>query len=211
MITRFHSFEDAAIHAGVMRSQGHAAVVIDEVIGLLYGPLFSNGFRVWASDEPVTDGEDAGDGPDVAGEAVTPESQGAMRLLFDAVRLIAGALMTTGGLAIGIALVVGLIHIALELKELMFAVFSGNAAGALVSLLLWLVAFLGFAGFATCGGPLMVRMTAALRNEASAFGWTARALVVAWVVTFLFGLVGRVLYLVFSVLLQMCGVIPPAF
>jgi hypothetical protein len=204
VITSFYSYEDAAIHAGVMRSQGYDAAVLDEVIGSFYGPLFSNGFRVWVSDEPVTGEEEETEvesAPLPDATTATPVEQSLLSSLVDTARLIVGALMMTGVVVVGLALIAIVIGSVVELKNLLV---DGYRADTLVPSSFGLIMLLGCAALFAFGGPLMVRMTHSLRSETSVFGWTVRALVVLWVGAEVFWLGTALL----QVLWQMCGGVP---
>lgn len=55
MVRTFGTWEEAALYASFMRSEGYFAALLDECVAPLYGPAAIGGIRVLVSDEPVTD------------------------------------------------------------------------------------------------------------------------------------------------------------
>jgi len=161
VITRFYSFEDAYIYAGVMRSEGHYAEVLDEGVGFFYGPLFVNGFRVLVSDEPV-EGEEP-----LPVEA--PET-----CMQEGVRVVFFTLIAFGMLFIVLGFAFGLLMLLRGLSQ-DFRNFSGisplliSILPLVVLLAIWVIL-----------GPLMGTMNRILRDESSVIGWVFRGAVLGW-------------------------------
>jgi hypothetical protein len=58
MVRTFGTWEEAALYASFMRSEGYFAALLDECVAPLYGPAAVGGIRVLLSDEPVTNDVD---------------------------------------------------------------------------------------------------------------------------------------------------------
>lgn len=162
MIARFYSYEEASIYAGVMRSEGHYAVVLDDVVGFFYGPLFVNGFRVLVSEEPVVMEDPS---------PIEPQEN----RLYDAIRIVVSAYAVFGLLLIALGLACGLL--------VLLRGFAQDARGfpeflPLLATLLPIGALLTI--LAICA-PRMEILNRTLRDESSAIGWIFRGMAMAWV------------------------------
>ncbi|MEI6676049.1 MAG: hypothetical protein WCO57_12820 [Verrucomicrobiota bacterium] len=147
MIVRFHSYEEAAIYAGVMQADGHFAAILDESMGFMYGPLAIGGFRVIVTREPVLETEEPpADGPIEAA-------------VLNFLRLLVGAFVVCG-LAVGIGLL-----------------WTEAGDMFVTGVLVQAAAVTGWLGMYMILGPLMIPFTRALRNKASAFGGLVKGLV----------------------------------
>lgn len=177
MITRFYSFEEASIYAGVMQSEGHYAVVLDNAVGFFYGPLFINGFRVLVSDEPVEEEEPL---PVEVHETCMQE----------AVRVAFSALIALGLLCIVLGFAYGLLMLLRGLSQ-----DSRNFPGIL-PLLIYILPIVILPVLWAILGPLMGSMNRTLRDESSVMGWVVRGTVVAWVAMELLWFVGLMLMIV---------------
>lgn len=153
-----------------MRSEGHYAVVLDDVVGFFYGPLFVNGFRVLVSEEAVEEEE-------------PPPVEPYQNFFLDAVRIVFAAFAATGLLlaALGFAYV-----ILMSLRAL--AQDIRNISG-IIPLLMCLLPFMALLVFFVILGPLMTGMNRLLRDESSVIGWLFRGMAIAWVLLNLLSLI----------------------
>ena len=176
MITRFYSYEEASIYAGVMQSEGHYAVVLDDVIGFFYGPLFVNGFRVLVSDEPVEE------------EEPLPAEPLQENGLLEAVRVTFFTLMVGGLLFIALGLPFGLLMLLRGLSQ------NSRSVSDLLPVLTCILPLVVLPVLWAVLGPLMGSMNRTLRDESSVIGWAFRGMAMIWVAT-------QLLWLVFILLM----------
>ena len=166
MIHRFATYEDASIYAGIMRSEGYFAAILDESMGSIWGPLATVGIRVIVSDEPVE--EDEEDMPPVPSERP-----------FDS--LIRAARLT----ALAVA------GIGILLLALMILKFPLDYLSILIEHLIPLaIAFF----FGCLIIPLVEPFNRALRDESSAFGSLIRFLTVLYFVAYAFFCLSAIAY-----------------
>jgi hypothetical protein len=171
VITRFYSFEEASIYAGVMQSEGHYAVVLDDVIGFFYGPLFVNGFRVLVSDEPVEEEEPL---------PVEPPQEND---LLDTIRIVVSAFAAFGLLWVTLGLAFGLLTLLRGFSQ------DARNFSEILPLLIGFLPFVALPALWAILGPLMGSMNRTLRDESSVIGWAFRGMAVVWVATQLLGFI----------------------
>jgi hypothetical protein len=145
-----------------MQSEGHYAVVLDDVVGFFYGPLFVNGFRVLVSDEPVE-------------EEPLPAEPPQENDLLDAIRVVVSAFAAFGLLWVTLGFASGLLTL---LRGFAQNVRSFSEFLPFLAFFLPIMAALTL--FAICA-PRMEILNRILRDESSVISWVFRGMVLLWV------------------------------
>lgn len=169
MVHTFATHEDAAIFAAAKRAEGYHAEILDEGMGMLYGPLAIGGIRVIVSEEaiPIDDEEEKPDST-VPLPAMEKSEDGEF-------------LKTVRMLAVGIV-AIGLVALVIML----LSVFSNNPGGLLLELVHLLKYPLVIGVVFAVMGPFMLDFTRWLRGEkVSADGGILRWLLLAALIPFL--------------------------
>jgi hypothetical protein len=164
VILRFHTYEEAAIYAGVMQSEGYFAEILDECSGFLYGSFAAGGFRVIATDEPVADMDD-------------PPAPGPLEnAILNFFRLLVNAFVALG-------LTLGISAFCQTADSFMVTALLGVVA-----------AMAGWLGICCLMGPLMLPFTRILRDENSALGSLIKGSIAALYAAQYLCLIGCVVY-----------------
>lgn len=156
MVRMFGTWEEAALFASYMRSEGYFASLLDECVAPLYGPAAVGGIRVLLSDSPVTDDTE---NPDKElHETESPPPAPPDGELIQIIRLATVSLAAFGLIVMGFYISLSVLHI----------------PGGLVSILLLSLAFPALLGILFLSMiPAISPLTRSLRSsmEEGTAGW----------------------------------------